>query len=374
MSDKVKVAIIRQRYNAAGGAERFVQNALMQLKDKSQMSVDILARNWKEIEGVNFKKINPPYFGSWWRDLGFSKAVRSYLKDNHYEIVQSHERIPGCQIYRAGDGLHARWMNLRQRAGFPASRLNLHHSYLLKAEKEMFNSEKLQYIICNSKMVMNEIAQWFPVAQDKCILIYNGVDLERFSVCNTDEVRKRVRSKLGIKEDQPTLVFLGSGFQRKGLRLAIEAISAASKDICLIVIGTDKEQQQYINYAKSLLGEKRVRFVGKTRPDEYLASADGFLLPTLYDPFPNSAMEAFASGLPVLTTLQCGAAEKIQNGENGFVFDYFNKKDAIQAIGHWIDAASNWAMMRKRARQTVESMSIERTTQEILELYSKILK
>lgn len=85
-------------------------------------------------------------------------------------------------------------------------------------------------------------------------------------------------------------------------------------------------------------------------------------------------MEAFASGLPVLTTLQCGAAEKIQNGENGFVFDYFNKKDVIQAIGHWIDAASNWTMMRKRARQTVESMSIERTTQEILELYSKILK
>ncbi len=374
MSDSVKVAIIRQKYNPAGGAERFVQNALMQLKNRSGLQVEILARSWKEIQGIKFNRINPAYIGSLWRDFGFSKAVKSYLKDNQYDIVQSHERIPGCQIYRAGDGLHVRWLNLRSRAGFPASHLNLHHAYLLKAEKQMFNSDELQYIICNSKMVMNEIAQWFPAAKDKCRLIYNGVDLERFSIARSDEIRRFVRNKLEISESLATLVFLGSGFQRKGLKLAIEAISAVSKDICLIVVGADKDQQQYINYARSLLGEERIRFVGKTKPDEYLASADGFILPTLYDPFPNSAMEAFASGLPVLTTLQCGAAEKIQNGENGFVFDYFDKKEVIKAIEQWIDGASNWERMRKRARQTVETMSLERTTLEIMELYTKILK
>lgn len=374
MSESAKVAIIRQKYNPSGGAERFVQNALMQLKNRSQLQVEILARSWKEIQGVKFNRIDPAYIGSLWRDFGFSKAVQSYLKDHHYDIVQSHERIPGCQIYRAGDGLHVRWLNLRKRAGFPASCLNLHHSYVLKAEKEMFSSEDLQYVICNSKMVMNEIAQCFPMAKDKCRLIYNGVDLKRFSVAKTDEVRRYVRNKLGIRGNLATLVFLGSGFQRKGLKLAIEAISAVSRDICLIVVGADKDQQQYINYAKTLLGEERIRFVGKARPDEYLACADGFLLPTLYDPFPNSAMEAFASGLPVLTTLQCGAAEKIQNGKNGFVFDYFDKKEVIQAIEQWIDGASNWDVMRKSARQTVETMSIERTTLEILELYNKILK
>lgn len=374
MSENAKVAIIRQKYNPSGGAERFVQNALMQLKNRSQLQVEILARSWKEIQGVKFNRIDPAYIGSLWRDFGFSKAVQSYLKDHHYDIVQSHERIPGCQIYRAGDGLHVSWLNLRKRAGFPASCLNFHHSYVLKAEKEMFSSEELQYVICNSKMVMNEISQWFPMAKNKCRLIYNGVDLKRFSVAKTDEVRKYVRNKLGIRGNLATLVFLGSGFQRKGLKLAIDAISAVSRDICLIVVGADKNQQQYINYAKSLLGEERIRFVGKTRPDEYLACADGFLLPTLYDPFPNSAMEAFASGLPVLTTLQCGAAERIQNGKNGFVFDYFDKKEVIQAIEQWIDGASNWDMMRKRARQTVETMSIERSTLEMLELYNKILK
>lgn len=373
MSGKIKVAIIRQKYNPAGGAERFVQNALMQLRDKSQLQIDILARNWNEIEGVKFNRINPLYIGSLWRDFSFSRSVQSYLKDNHYDIVQSHERIPGCQIYRAGDGLHARWLNLRKRAGFPATCLNLHHSYLLRAEEKMFNSEELQFVICNSQMVMKEISQWFPAAKDKCILIYNGVDLNRFTYLKNGEERKRTRERLGLKDNQPVLIFVGSGFQRKGLQLAVEAIHSASSEVALIVVGGDKNQQKYIDYARSLLGPDRVKFVGETRPDEYLACADGFILPTLYDPFPNSAMEAFASGLPVLTTLQCGAAEIIQNGENGFVFDFFDKKEIIQAIGRWLDSSSNWALMRKKARQAVETMTIERNAGEIVELYNKIL-
>lgn len=373
MSDKVKVAIIRQKYNPSGGAERFVQNALMQLKDKSQLQVDILARSWKEIEGVKFNRINPPYIGSLWRDFGFSKTVQSYLKNNHYDIVQSHERIPGCQIYRAGDGLHVRWLNLRKRAGFPAARLNLLHSYLLKAEETMFNSEELQYVICNSKMVMNEIAQLFPAAKDKCLLIYNGVDLKRFSYPNEGEVRKQTRRRLGLNDNQPVLIFVGSGFQRKGLKQAIDAIEAVSDEIALIVVGGDKRLEKYKSYAKSRLGENQAIFVGESLPDEYLASADAFILPTLYDPFPNSAMEAFASGLPVLTSKQCGAAEIIQEGQNGYVFDYFDVLAQRESIQRWLDCRSVWDSLRFVARNTVSSMTIKETTNRMIALYEKLM-
>lgn len=373
MSDKVKVAVIRQKYNPAGGAERFVQSSLMQLKDKSRLHVEILARNWKAIEGVKFNKINPPYLGSLWRDISFATAVRSYLKKNSYDIVQSHERIPGCQIYRAGDGLHVRWMNLRERAGFPASRLNLHHSYLLKAEEEMFNSEELKYVICNSKMVMNEIAQWFPAAKNKCLLIYNGVDLKRFSYPNSGDERQKTRGRLGLKDNQPVLIFVGSGFQRKGLKLAIDAIQAVSNEIALIVVGGDKRLEKYKSYAKSRLGANRALFVGETLPDEYLQSADAFILPTLYDPFPNSAMEAFASGLPVLTSKQCGAAEIIKEGRNGYVFDYFDTLSQSECIKHWLDCRSSWDYLRLSSRNTVSLMTIKETTSRMIALYEKLI-
>lgn len=114
-------------------------------------------------------------------------------------------------------------------------------------------------------------------------------------------------------------------------------------------------------------------FVGETRPDAYLASADAFILPTLYDPFPNSAMEAFASGLPVLTTKQCGAAEIIKENQNGYVFDFFNASEQKRAIQQWLDCRSSWDDLRSLARQTVSSMTIEETTGKMITLYKELL-
>lgn len=371
-SPEMKIAIIRQKYTSSGGAERFVQNALMSLQHHSDVQVDILARKWKEVPGVNFVKINPFHFGSLWRDLSFAKGACDYINKNRYDIVQSHERIPGCNIYRAGDGLHVKWLSLRKSAGFQASKFNLYHSYILNAEREMFNSSELRHVICNSKMVMDEISYYFPVAKDKCRLIYNGVDLQRFSYPVNSHVRRLTRQRLGLKEDQPVLVFVGSGFQRKGLRKAVDAVHASSKEVALIVVGGDKNQQQYASYARSILGESRAIFVGETRPDEYLTCADAFILPTLYDPFPNSAMEAFASGLPVLTTKQCGAAEIIEENQNGYVFDFFNVKQQSLVIQQWLDNRLRWNEMRHKARDAVSLMTIESATNEMLSLYRKM--
>jgi len=76
----------------------------------------------------------------------------------------------------------------------------------------------------------------------------------------------------------------------------------------------------------------RVRFVGgvsDVRP--FLAAADAFVLPTLYDPFPNAVLEAMAAGLPVVTSTRCGAAEIVAEGETGFVRDALD----IDALPTW---------------------------------------
>jgi UDP-glucose:(heptosyl)LPS alpha-1,3-glucosyltransferase len=86
------------------------------------------------------------------------------------------------------------------------------------------------------------------------------------------------------------------------------------------VVGKDKEQGRYQQLAKTLNCEERVRFFGmqsETLP--FYQMADGLLLPTLYDPFPNVILEAMACGLPVITTTGCGGAEFIVQGSNGYV-------------------------------------------------------
>lgn len=53
----------------------------------------------------------------------------------------------------------------------------------------------------------------------------------------------------------------------------------------------------------------------------YYGATDALVLPSLYDPFPNVALEVMASGLPLVTSHKCGAAVRIGHGENGFVGD-----------------------------------------------------
>ncbi len=370
----MKLAIVRQKYNPAGGAERFVQNALQEIAKSSTVQIDLLARKWVEYPLVHFVKIDPFYMGSLWRDKSFAQAVKKYLSKTDYDIVQSHERFAGCDIFRAGDGLHVKWLQLRERAGFPASRFNLYHSYIKNSEKELFESDKLKIVICNSKVVMEEIKAFFPSAGSKCRLVYNGVDLNRFSFDLNNPRRAAVRNKLGIAMGVPVFVFVGSGFQRKGLKLAIEAVAEATKDGVLIVVGGDKNQTRYKQYANEVLGVARHMFVGQTRPDDYLACADAFILPTLYDPFPNSAMEAFASGLPVFTTKQCGASDIIHDGQNGYAFDYFDKKGRIDSVRNWLSQRGRWDEMRQNARSTVSGMSIEHSTKQMMALYEELLQ
>ena len=74
-----------------------------------------------------------------------------------FDLVQSHERISCCDIYRAGDGVHAQWLKNRARAISTARRwataLSPWHLYTLAAERRLFTSDQLRAVICNSQMV-----------------------------------------------------------------------------------------------------------------------------------------------------------------------------------------------------------------------------
>jgi UDP-glucose:(heptosyl)LPS alpha-1,3-glucosyltransferase len=99
------------------------------------------------------------------------------------------------------------------------------------------------------------------------------------------------------------------------------------------VVGKDKDQNRYQALAKTLNCEERVRFFGmqsETLP--FYQMADGLLLPTLYDPFPNVILEAMACGLPVITTTGCGGAEFIVQGSNGYVCDALDIPALQQAV------------------------------------------
>jgi UDP-glucose:(heptosyl)LPS alpha-1,3-glucosyltransferase len=369
-------ALGRQRYTPYGGAERFIERALGAL-DGRGVAVTVLAREWIGDPG-RMIRCNPFHIGRLWRDWSFARAVCRRLARESFDFVQSHERVACCDIYRAGDGVHAQWLHNRSMILSPVGRLGLalnpYHRYVLAAERRLFASPRLRAVICNSRMVKNEIRARFGMSETKLHVIYNGIDLEAFHPRLREAHRAAVREKLGIPQRAPVHLFVGAGFERKGVFRLIEAFALSrQRDAHLVIVGRDKTLARAERVASARAIASRVHFAGAqgdVRP--WYGAADTFVLPSLYDPFPNAALEAMACGLPVVTTWQCGTAELIEDGVNGYVVDAL-AADALAERLARLDVTSAHEMGR-RARERAEGFSLEAMTEQLLALYRSLMQ
>jgi UDP-glucose:(heptosyl)LPS alpha-1,3-glucosyltransferase len=369
----MKLALVRQKYTPFGGAERFVERALASLRENG-VEVTVIARKWTG-DAAGMLRCDPFYLGRTWRDAGFARAVQRIVAQGRFDLVQSHERIPGCHVYRAGDGVHATWLELRGRArpalARLAEKLSPWHRYTLAAEVEMFHHPDLRAVICNSRMVRDDVARRFGVAADKLRVIHNGVDLERFHPGLRDEHRARVREELGIGAHAPLVLFVGSGFERKGVPALLRALAAmADKAVHVAVVGKDRDRKLMTMLAQTLGVDERTHFLGgqeDVRP--YYGAADVFCLPALYDPMPNAALEALACGLPVVTSTTCGAAELL-NEECGAVVDAL----AIPALGDALQEllARDRAGAAAAARAVAARCALPDMTAQLTALYAQL--
>jgi len=369
-----RIALVRGRYDPAGGAERFVQNAIAALKSQGA-SLTIVTRHWPGHDGTAIV-LDPFHVGSLWRDWSFARAACAELARRRFDLVQSHERIVCCDLYRAGDGVHAEWLAQRARAQGPlarlATRLSPHHRYVLDAERQLFTSPRLRAVICNSGMVANEIRARFATAPEKLVLIRNAVDSAKFDPSVRDEMHGAVRQQLHIPQDANVVLHVGSGFERKGVRVLLRAAARAATKPWVVVVGKDKHSARYAAEARTLGIDDRVRFVGAVsdvRP--YYAAATSFALATLYDPQPNAALEAMACALPVVTTPKCGVAELLREGESGFLRDALDVEGMAAALA-LLDPATA-ARMGAKAREAVAPYTPEAMAAAYLELYRRLI-
>ena len=378
----MKIAIVRQRYNPFGGAERFVERALGALAGEGA-EVSLITRNWDGAPREGFRQItcDPPYSrlfgGRAARDRSFAAAAQREMARGGFDITQSHERIPGCMIFRAGDGVHAAWLAHRSRVLSPLQRLSqrwsAYHRYVVGAERAMFEHPALQAVICNSRMVADEIAHFYGVDRSKLPVIYNGVDTTVFHPGLADESRAATRAALKIPAAAPVLLFVGSGFERKGVpQLLRAAARMARSDAQIVIIGADRKLKAMRALAEQLGLGQRVHFTGPlkdVRP--WYGAADGFVLPTLYDPCPNAALEALACGLPTVTSTTCGAQEWVRPGLNGWVVDAVNEAALALRLDDLAGLAGN-AEARVAARASVEALTLPAMADRLLALYRSL--
>lgn len=367
----MRVALVRQRYSPYGGAERVIERALPAL-ERAGAELTLIARSAEGWGARRLLAVDPFYIGNAWRDASFARAARAAWEAGGFDLVQSHERIAGCDIYRAGDGVHAEWLDIRRAAAETLERagiaLNPYHRYVCAAERRTFGHPRLRAVVCNSEMVRAEIRRRFGVAPEKLHVIYNGVDLDHFHPHQRAALRAPARAQLGAGEHEVLFLFVGSGFWRKGLDAAIGALAACGNPAFrLLVAGRDRDAARYAALAAAAGVAGQLQLLGGREDVRPLyAAADCFILPTRYDPFPNTALEALAMGLPSIVGRRSGAAEIVRHGESGWLCD---PGDVEGLAGLMRESAR---IQGAAARTAAEDYGIDNMARKLTELYSTL--
>jgi UDP-glucose:(heptosyl)LPS alpha-1,3-glucosyltransferase len=370
----MKIAIIRRKYTFHGGAEIFINRLIESLKG-SDFDITLISENWNKDKNKTSKKIKTiqiPSFGFFRtvKFLTFQFSIAFLLRKVKFDIIQSHERLLGADIYRLGDGLHLAWLK-RYKTICPWYKklfisIDPYHAFICFLEKRMAKADNLIFV-ANSQLVKRELISFYNVAEKRIRLIPNGIMLSEFPRVKTKE-KWKFKKKIGIDPYSPCIVFIGSGFFRKGAFELVKSIQYLD-GYQLILVGHDKEIRKIKKLANLMGLSNRIKFFGPQKNiNIFLNAADVYALPSLYDPLPNSGIEALSSGLPLIITADVGLADDVIDFNAGVVVTR-DPKSIAKGI---LEASEKITYMSNNAFKLSKKFDASKISIEWINLYKSI--
>ena len=337
---------IRANKTKFGGAERYLSRLTEALKKQN----------------IDFQIVNsifPKFLPSWLRVILFNFQVCLFKNDKFYFSL---DRITCPDIYRAGDGVHKVFLDIKKK-----SKLNLLHPIYLFLEKRCFKNAKC--IIANSLMVKEQIINCYDINPDKVRVIFSGIESKEIYYQKAFE---KLSKQYLINKDQFILLYVGSGFKRKGVKEFLEILSRLDKNnIMAFVIGKEKNINYYQKLAKELNLENKVVFTGPREDvDDFYTISDFFILPTHYEPFSNAILEAIQFENVVFTTKQNGASEIL---DDYFIMDSPKDLSVVSRINDLIINQAKLKQIKKDNRAKSKQFSIEKNLSETLKVINEVI-
>lgn len=221
-------------------------------------------------------------------------------------------------------------------------------------------------------------------APEKIRVIRNGA---RIPVIDAPEARSRVRSELGIPTSGKVAMMVSRLNPKKGVEQFIDAVPnvlARIPDAWFVIVGdavltSEGQERAYMHglaqRTRELGVQGRILFTGMRRDVPHLlAAADVSILPSHSEGFPNTVIEAMASGLPVVASSVGGIPELIQHGRTGLLVP---PGDVTALAESMVTVLSNSFLSRRlgeAARLHIRSrFSFEKMCCETIALYRNVL-
>jgi glycosyltransferase involved in cell wall biosynthesis len=229
----------------------------------------------------------------------------------------------------------------------------------------------------------------YDVSTERLHIIHNGVDFKRFTSPEPDpEKLRRLRATIAAPQEK-IIIFAGRLTPQKGIAAIFDAANHVIKEypnVCYILAGEPDSRNSSHSFetltARHAELKKKFRRLGKV-PRNQLAmlyrAADIALIPSIYEPFGYAALEAMASGVPVIATDAGGLAEIITHRETGWLIPVSADGETSRNVDVEALAAAQLTLLRdgeeaKRLgeagrRRALQDFGIGKMVQSTLQVY-----
>ena len=309
------------RYFDYGGLQRdFLKIALACQAAGYEIYVYCLAWYGDIPEGFRVETVEVPGVINHVRYQQFGEYVSKAARWRRPVAHIGFNKIPGLDIYYAADscfehkaqamrtGLYRRTKRYKQMSGF---------------ERIVFDKDADTKILLITDTQQEQFQQYYDTPDERFHLLPPGVSRDRARDDQWVSRRDKIRSELGVADDQLLLLLVGSGFITKGLDRALAALASLPEELGhrtkFLVIGQDNphaflRQARRLDVADRLIIEK-----GRSDIPDVLQGADLMIHPAYMESGGLVLIEAIIAGLPVIATEVCGFAHYIEEAEAGLV-------------------------------------------------------
>lgn len=250
----------------------------------------------------------------------------------------------------------------------------LNYSIGSVVERHCMSKASTRRIIAVSNKVKEEVVREYRVDPERIVVIPHGVDGEVFHPRHRSTVGRTARVGLGIGLNELVAMFVGGEYRLKGLVRLLRASRRLSDRVRVLAVGVRPDAAlKRVLRQEDLSGT--VSFVEHTAEVASLyAAVDCFVLPTRYDTFSMSTLEALASGLPVIVSRAAGVTELLTAERDCLVLEDPENVEALgQHLGRLVASESLRARLGTAGRQTAERLSWDVVAARTLGVYGDVV-
>jgi UDP-glucose:(heptosyl)LPS alpha-1,3-glucosyltransferase len=316
---KIRVALFVEKFGVPGGSERFAQETVLRLADSGQFEFHVFANRWScDRSDIAFYRVPMVRFPRPLRPWLFVHLAKRMIDRGQFDVVHSHHAYPGADLVSLHGTPRRFWVEEIQ-----YRRVGLFDRVCDSVDRATFHDADRTRFMPVSSLVTQTYRHALGPLPGRWTVVHPGVDNARFD--RNGHTRAAARRRLGIEDDELTLLFVGLNYDIKGLQLAMDAVALATPQLPsgrarLLVVGRGDEAR-YMAHARSLGIEDQVTFVGVVESglETYYHAADAFIMLSVYETFCMAAFDAMAARLPVIITDRMGICDLVRDGTHGFV-------------------------------------------------------